>query len=208
MRRLRFRQRRRRLQQNLQEVWDQSQRAPADEDLRETYRDLPRAEIQLVCCSLGKAVNHGGILRLAEAYRIERVVYEMEPDRVKDFSGVRGSHQWQPWAWGDPVETITEAKQNGHRIYGLSLTEDAIPLQRANWQFPATVALGHELEGIPEPVEALCDEILAIPLYGITVSLNVGMAAAIALDHALTAYQSQNPTYQPARAASRKLLDS
>ena len=155
---------------------------------------------------MGKAVNHGGILRLAEAYRISKVVYEMEDDRVKDFSGVRGSHQWQPWEWADPLPTIEAAKAAGHRIYGLSLSERAVPIHQVTWQFPASIVLGHELEGIPQAVEDVCDEIVAIPLYGITISLNVGMAAAIALERAITAYHQSNPDFVPARQASRKLL--
>lgn len=204
---LRYRQRRRLMQENYQEIWEASQRVPEDPGIRENYHDLPKAPVQLVCCALGKAVNQGGILRLAEAYRIEKVTYEPEHDRAQDFNGMRGAKRWQEYEWGDPLTTIQQLKEQGHRVYGLSLDDRAVPLRKVEWSFPATIVLGHELKGLPQPVAEACDEIVAIPLYGITISLNVGMAAAIALEHALHAYQQQTPDFHPARTASQKLLD-
>ncbi len=206
MRKLNYRKRNRRIQEQSQDAWESVTRSAQDPGLREIYDSVPRAPVQLVCCALGKAVNHGGLLRLAEAYRLEKVVYEVEPDHIKEFSGVRGSHKWQPWAWGNPLETITAAKAAGHTVYGLTLTEDAVALRDVPWTFPATIVLGRELEGLPPEVEAACDHRVAIPLYGISVSLNVGMAAAIALDQALHQYQTQNPDFQPVRATSQNLL--
>lgn len=206
MKKIPYRTRNRYNREHLEEVWEQSTRPALDPGLREKYASLPRAPITLVCCAMGKAVNHGGILRLAEAYRLENVVYEMEANRTKEFSGVRGSHKWQPWEWGDPIEALTTLKSNGYRVYGLSLEDRAISIHKTEWKFPCALVVGRELEGVPPKVEELCDEILAIPLYGITVSLNVGMAAAIALDRALEACHSADPSFLPVRESSRELL--
>ncbi len=206
MQKLTYRERNRRNAENYRQIWDESTRTADDPGLREHYESLPRLPLILLACALGKAVNHGGLLRLAEAFRLEKVIYEVEPDRTKEFSGVRGSHKWQPWEWTeDPTNTILQAKTQGYKIYGLSLTNSAIPIQNADWQFPAMLVLGEELNGLKPEVEKLCDEIIAIPLYGITISINVGMAAAIALNSAASSAH-QKIDFQPVRESSQKLL--
>lgn len=207
MNKISYRERNRRTAANYAEVWEASTRTAEDPGLREHYETLPRFPLTLLSCALGKAVNHGGILRLAEAYRLEKVIYEVEPDRAKEFSGVRGAHVWQPWEWTEkPVDVIRQAKANGVKIYGLSLTPNAVPVQICNWSFPAMLVLGEELKGLRPEVLELCDEIIAIPLYGITISLNVGMAAAIALNSAATAAH-QAGILAPVRASSQSLVD-
>ena len=49
------------------------------------------------------------------------------------------------------------------------------------WAGPSTFVLGAEREGLPESVVAACDARATIALEGGAESLNVGVAAAIAL---------------------------
>jgi len=43
--------------------------------------------------------------------------------------------------------------------------------------------VGHEVTGVPEEILALCDEALEIPMVGKKESLNVAVAAGVALNH-------------------------
>lgn len=186
----------------------ESTRIAEDEGLRECYAEVPRAPVKLLCSAMNKAVNHGGLLRLAEAYRLEEVIYELEEERVRDFSGVRGAHVWQRWSWSaDITITAQQLKEEGYVLYGLSLNGSATPVQSTKWEFPCAIVLGEELKGLRPEVEAICDHIVAIPLYGITISLNVGMAAAIAVDSAITACHHKSG-FMPVRRASLDLLKS
>ena len=206
MKRLKPKQRRERTRENYREAMDQARQDASEPGLRDAYPAISRAPIRLIACPLGKAVNHGGLLRLAEAYRLELVDFQVEEDRVQDVSGVTGAHFWQEYRWIDAADSISEAKERGYRIYGLALEDGAVPLGDVEWEFPAAIVLGEEKTGIPPDVRELCDVKVAIPLFGMVTSINVGQAAAITVEAAVSAYRSQNPEFEPVRNASRRLL--
>lgn len=203
--RIRANEKRRRIRTTLEEAWEVSGRTADDPDIREVFPTLPRVPIHLLALRMNKAINHGGLLRLAEAHRVEMMSYEMEEDRAVDFSGVRGSHKWMPYQFVDPVALLQGLKAQGYRVYGLTLNDRAFSVYRAAWQFPCVLVLGEELTGIRPEIEALCDDCVAIPLYGVTGSLNVGHAAAIAVSQCVNAYADADPGFAPARAVSRRL---
>jgi len=206
MPRLTYRQRHRRIQQSLNEAWESSMMPAEDPGLREVYALIPRARIRLITSPLWIDVNQGGLLRLADAYRLERVDLCTEQDRAIDFSGGKGAHVWQPYRWIETEQAIREAKGEGYRLYGLTLGGDAISVKDADWSFPAAIVLGEEKKGLEPHIAKLCDERIAIPMFGLMGSLNVAMAAAIAVFEAAMAYSKQFPEYEPVRNASRRLL--
>jgi len=206
MPRLNYRQRHRRIRQSLEEAWTSSLMPAEDPGLREVYATLPRAAIRLITSPLWIDVNQGGLLRLADAYRLERVDLSPEPDRSIDFSGSMGAKVWQPYRWIETEAAIAEAKRDGYRIYGLTLGENSTSTHKVEWAFPAAIVLGEEKRGLTSQVRELCDELIAIPMFGLMGSLNVGMAGAIAVYEATLAYSVQNKDFQPVRNASRKLL--
>ena len=206
MPRLTYRQRHKRIRQSLEEAWTNSLMPAEDPGLREVYDTLPRAPIRLITSPLWIDINQGGLLRLADAYRLERVDLSPERDKSVDFSGSMGSKIWQPYRWIDTESAIREAKEEGYRIYGLTLAESSVSTHNARWTFPAAIVLGEEKRGLTPEIQELCDELIAIPMFGLMGSLNVGMAGAIAVYEAVLAYSEQHPEFQPARNASRKLL--
>jgi tRNA G18 (ribose-2'-O)-methylase SpoU len=117
-----------------------------------------------------------------------------------------GAKVWQPYRWIGTEAAIAEAKRDGYRIYGLTLGENSTSAHKVEWIFPAAIVLGEEKRGLTSQVRELCDELIAIPMFGLMGSLNVGMAGAIAVYEATLAYSVQNKDFQPVRNASRKLL--
>lgn len=180
--------------------------ATLDPRIRDVYTDFPRAPIEIVTCAMDKSINHGGILRAAEAFRIERVTFQQEPDFATDFSGHRGAFKWQPYRWLDPLEAVLEAKARGCHVYGLSLEEDSISIENVDWKFPMTLVFGSEKWGIRPDVLAQCDTTIAIPMFGAMTSLNVAVAGSITMQRAITAYHKAHPEFVPIRAVSAKLL--
>ncbi len=82
------------------------------------------------------------------------------------------------------VEGLVRAKEHGLRI--VACTEKALmDIGTADLSTPSVLVLGAEGEGISEPVLALADEQVRIPMAGSIGSLNVGVAAGIALYAAL-----------------------
>ena len=194
------------MQQSLQDAWRSSLMNAEDPGLRDLYADMPRSRIRLITSPLWIDVNQGGLLRLADAYRVERVDLSPEKDNAVDFSGGKGAHVWQPYRWIETESAIEESKSEGYRLYGLTLGDGARSIAKVDWSFPAAIVLGEEKRGLTPDVAEMCDERIAIPMYGLMGSLNVAMAAAIAVFEATTAYAEQFPDFQPVRNASRKLL--
>lgn len=203
---VRWKERHRRMMEALEESWHEGGKLPEDPGLRTSYGSLERAPIRIITLPLGKAINHGGMTRIADAYRIERVDLAREADRAVDFAGQRGSKSWQPWRWCNPEDAIREAKAEGLSTIALTLSDRSVDIACFTWEFPCAIVVGEEAGGIPAEIEELCDASVAIPLYGLVTSINVVTATAIALEYALRSYRTQRPDFQPARSASRRLL--
>lgn len=203
---IRWKERRRRMQSALDEAWTSGGHDASDPGLREVYEEIPRAPIRLIVLPLGKAINHGGMTRVADAYRIERVDLSPEPDRAIDFAGSRGTKGWQPYRWVPGDVAMAEARSEGYSIAALTISDRAVDVAEAPWMFPLAILIGEENSGIPEELEQQCDFSIAIPLYGLVQSLNVVTASAIALDYAVRSYSKENSNFGPVRSISRNLL--
>lgn len=182
-------------------------RLPKDPGLRERFATLPRAPIRLIAPHLAKDVNQGGLLRLAEAFRLECVDFEPTGTTECDLRGAVGAKTWQPHRWIAPEKAIAEARERGFRIVALSLEEDSNALERMEWTFPIALVVGCEDIGVPNELRALCDESVAIPMYGMVDSLNVSVSAGIVVHHMVSAYRRSHPEFVPAREASLRLLE-
>lgn len=201
--RLNYKQRQRNMREVAESAWQQIENLP--DSVRDQVKVLPRMPIEIIACPLGKEVNHGGILRLAEAFRIERVTFAPEEDRANDFSGHRGSIRWQQYRWLSPAEALAEAK--GTQRIALTLSETAVNFQDMEYRFPLTLLVGSEMEGVPRELADQCDACVAIPMYGLMGSLNVATATAIVLQHIAMQY-AERTGFQPIREESKRLLSS
>ena len=76
-------------------------------------------------------------------------------------------------------ESIRQLKKLGVWVYGIETGGENI--YNANFNLPVDLVLGTEGEGLSRLTAKLCDKILTIPMYGKTASLNVSVAAGIAM---------------------------
>lgn len=195
--------------EHIRREWEASGRPETDLGLRERLPHLPRLPLVIVCSYLDKEINHGNILRIAEAFRVQEVAFSRCDGREKSYAGAVGAEKWQPHRWGYPLEEIRTLRAKGYSIVALHLDEQAVPLERMEWRFPIALVIGEELYGVRPEVLAECEQRVAIPLYGATTSLNVAVATGICVNAIATAYRQRvNPAFTPARAVSRKLLGS
>jgi 23S rRNA (guanosine2251-2'-O)-methyltransferase len=193
--------------EHMREMWEASKRSAEDPGLREGYSQVPRLPVRLICARLDKEINHGNLLRIAEAYRIERVVFAPLEGRKRDFSGAMGAHVWQPYGWERPEDAIAQARRDGYTLYALDLSEGAADVHKQAWRFPLALVVGEELAGLPEGLREMCDHVIGIPLYGLMQSLNVAVAAGICLDQIASAAGRLDPRYGPVRAVSKRLVE-
>src|SRR5204863_4797338 len=106
------------------------------------------------------------------------------------------------YRWVEPTEAVKEAREAGCRAYCMHLAENATPLRSVSWAHPAALVFGQEWFGVDPEVAELCDESIAIPLYGVIQSLNVAVTAALAVESCFEAFREKNPDFEPARAVS------
>jgi len=67
------------------------------------------------------------------------------------------------------------------KIIGLEQTKDSQNIFRFKPKFPMVLVVGNEVKGISQKILKYCDKKISIPMYGKKESLNVSVAAGIAL---------------------------
>ena len=80
-------------------------------------------------------------------------------------------------------DAIAAARTEGYLVYALEQDKNSVPLASCKAEAPIAIVVGPEVTGIDRHTLALCDSILEIPMSGEKESLNVSIAAAIALYH-------------------------
>ena len=86
------------------------------------------------------------------------------------------------WTGRDPAAWLSRHREQGSRIVGVELADEAIRLADLNPARERTiVVLGHERDGIPDDVMELIDVAVEIPMIGTGASLNVAVAGSLVL---------------------------
>jgi tRNA (guanosine-2'-O-)-methyltransferase len=85
------------------------------------------------------------------------------------------------------VEVERQVRDRGMALFAAAFSEDAVPLQEMDFTRPLAVLFGNESQGLPEEIIDACDGTFVIPLYGLSQSLNVSVAAAVTLSWAVEA---------------------
>ena len=84
-------------------------------------------------------------------------------------------------------------KASGVTVCGLEIAENSRPYSDVRKEdFPLCLILGNEVDGIDSDVLQLCDHVFEIPQYGTKHSLNVSVAAGIALYEMVKIFRQQN----------------
>jgi TrmH family RNA methyltransferase len=140
-----------------------------------------------VLASVRDPGNAGTVLRAADAAGAGAVLFSdasVDPYNGKAVRASAGSLFHVPLVAGVRLETTASAlRAAGLRILaadarGGRTLDDLSPDELAA---PAAWIFGNEAWGMPEPVLALADEAVAVPIYGRAESLNLATAAAVCL---------------------------
>ncbi|NNE31676.1 MAG: TrmH family RNA methyltransferase [Winogradskyella sp.] len=143
-------------------------------------------QITLVCDNISNAPNVGSLLRLADAFAIENLIFCGENvslgKRMKKTS--RSTENYVNHAIkADINEVIQSLKEKDYHCIGLEITNNSTDLRyyKLNTDTPIALVLGHESLGISENVLKLMDAVVHINMYGNNSSMNVVQAASITL---------------------------
>lgn len=148
--------------------------------------DLPEQHLPLVLVAyqLRTPENMGMILRLAGNVGAEKVVFvrssdqEIKERKLKKTAQTAAQHI--NWIFCLPEE-IEKNLPEGYAKIAVETTEKAKNL--FDFQFPKGVILffGNEVKGLPNSIIDQCQESVFIPMPGPTRSMNVAMAASVAV---------------------------
>ncbi len=147
----------------------------------------------LILHNIRSVHNVGSMFRTADAAGIQKIFlsgYSPAPlDRFKlprkDFAKVSlGAEKSVPWEYATKLSTVLAAiKRDGYTVAALEQDAASIPL--FDWEPKDTgkvaLLLGNEVRGISKQILSQCDLILEIPMRGKKESLNVSVAAGIAM---------------------------
>lgn len=129
--------------------------------------------------------NVGSFFRTCDAFAVEKLYltgYTGHPPRKEISKTALGAEESVAWEHArEPLPVLVKLREQGWQLVALELAPNAIPLEA--FQPPDNVCLivGHELTGVPGDILALCSTVVAIPMLGKKESLNVAVAAGIAL---------------------------
>jgi tRNA (guanosine-2'-O-)-methyltransferase len=153
--------------------------------LHRSWRRRAAAPVALILDHVQSPFNVGSILRTAAAFRVDHlwlVGDTAAPTNAKTAKTALGSQRFVEWTWQDTAaDAASAAREDGYRIVGLELTDDAVPLPELAVEGPVCLVIGHEDRGLRAATLAACDAVTYIPQLGRIGSLNVATATAIAL---------------------------
>lgn len=144
-----------------------------------------KRRIHVIANDIRSRENVGAILRTAEFLGVEKVwitgysPVPADPKVAKVSLGAEKSIAWEQVT--DVRECFARLKEDGFRLTALELKTDAMDL--AEYRTPTRLALvlGNEVEGVPPSVIQRCDDVVMIKRRGKKESLNVAVAAGIAM---------------------------
>jgi len=131
--------------------------------------------------------NVGAMFRTADACGVSKlflVGYTAQPPKIQIDKVSLGAEKWMPWEHRkDLRRLISSLKKKKVCIVGLEKNDSSVDIKDLKLKFKKDVALivGNEVDGISDDILELCDKVVHIPMHGKKESLNVSIAAGIAM---------------------------
>jgi tRNA G18 (ribose-2'-O)-methylase SpoU len=167
------------------------QRRPAKPKLRrvrrsrQTFESVARWPITVVLDRVRQNYNIGAILRLCDAFLVERLVVcgtDLNLRKRRLVQAAAGAQRWVPSLQvPSALPLVTAAKAAGSWVIVAEQTAGSVPPDELVAVFPACLILGSERDGVGQELIDLADSVVAIPMLGMANSINVSTAAAILL---------------------------
>ena len=153
-------------------------------DRRERIRTALHRRLGRVRCaieSLYHRHNVSAVLRTCDALGLQHV-HLVEGRFVPSQGAARGAERWLTLHHHvGPEEALAELKRDGVALWVADLAEDGAAPEQVPVDRPVCLWFGAELAGVSEEARAAADGVLTLPMRGFAQSLNVSVAAAMAL---------------------------
>ncbi|EKD68168.1 MAG: tRNA/rRNA methyltransferase (SpoU) [uncultured bacterium] len=146
-------------------------------------------EIVLVLPNIRSCHNVGAMFRTADAFNISKlylVGYTATPPKIQIDKVSLGAETWMPWEKREELQgLVAELKEQGYAIVGLEKNEESKEIGNLKFEIDdghaIALIVGNEVDGIDDTILDMCDHVVHIPMLGKKESLNVSIAAGVAM---------------------------
>ena len=152
-------------------------------------------ECILVLDNLRSVENAASIFRTADGFGVAKIVLVgTTPAPVDRFGRARtdfakvslGSEKSVEWSYEKEIaKPLVELKKEGYKLVVLEQRPDSKRLRDLLAPEQFVLVVGSEVDGVSKEALELADEIVEIPMMGMKESLNVSVAAGVAMYHLL-----------------------
>jgi tRNA G18 (ribose-2'-O)-methylase SpoU len=143
-----------------------------------------RHPVALLLYNVRSLYNVGSVFRTADSALVSELIlvgFTPHPPRKEIEKTALGATETVPWKYFRTInEAIDYIRSKNIKLRALELTD------------PCCLVLGNELTGLDDHVLDACDDAVEIPMYGVKHSLNVSVAAGIAVYDAVRTWRYIN----------------
>ncbi|QVQ54649.1 TrmH family RNA methyltransferase [Spiractinospora alimapuensis] len=152
--------------------------------LNREWRRRTEGRLSLIVESVTQPFNLGSILRTAAVFGVESLWLtgnSADPAHPQVGKVALGTERKIAVRRTTSADAVAEARDAGYGVVAVELTEDATPLHEAHLDGDVCLAVGGEDHGCSPALLGAVDAVAFIPQIGRVGSLNVAVAAAIAM---------------------------
>lgn len=139
----------------------------------------------LILPNIRSGHNVGAMFRAGDACGVDHIYlvgYTAAPPHPQVDKVSLGAEKWVPWSQYKNLKRLVRSLQKrGVEVVALEQGDGSRDIGMEEFTAPLALIVGNEVEGVPKAVLALCDRIVHIPMLGKKESLNVSIAAGIAM---------------------------
>lgn len=153
----------------------------------ETFKSAEKLPLVLVLDNVRSGLNVGSVFRTADAFAVERIILcgiTARPPHREILKTALGSTESVEWAYVEHApEAVRQLQASGYAVYAIEQTDRKTWLQAFQPELGRKYAfvLGNEVDGVGPEVLECCDGAVEIPQFGTKHSLNIAVAAGIAV---------------------------
>lgn len=145
----------------------------------------PKPNFYLILPDIRSCHNVGALFRTADACGVDFLYltgYTATPPKPQIDKVSLGAEKWMPWKQAkNTLRLVKSLKAKGVKIVALEKTEASGDIGKEKFVGPMALVVGNEVDGVDPKILALADMVVHIPMYGKKESLNVSVAAGIAM---------------------------
>jgi tRNA G18 (ribose-2'-O)-methylase SpoU len=148
-------------------------------------------KVFLILYNIRSAYNVGAIFRTADAVGVTKIfLIGVTPCPVDRFGRMNsriaktalGAEKAVPWTYQKTITPVlSKLKKTNIKVVALEQAERSVDYRKIKLTGDWALVLGEETKGLPKSVLNRCDEVVEIPMRGKKESLNVSVAAGVAL---------------------------